>query len=100
MLHDVSQILFSARGSTLPQAEAEQSPESLRHAAEAFEKAFLTEMLRHAGVGAMPEGFNGGPGEEAFSDFLIREYAGEISRSGKLGLSERIFESLSQAAAK
>ncbi|MEM1162063.1 MAG: rod-binding protein [Pseudomonadota bacterium] len=72
-------------------------PDALRRASEAFEVAFLSEMLRHSGVGATPEGFGGGPGEDAFSGFLLREYATEIAKSGKLGIAEQVFASLSEA---
>lgn len=66
----------------------------LRDVAEQFEAAFLSEMLKHTGIGKMPEAFNGGPGEAAFSDFLVREYATMISEKGALGLAEHVFQSL------
>ncbi len=67
-----------------------------RYAAREFETVFLTEMLKHAGVGKMPEGFNGGPGEAAFTDLLTREYAGEIARSGSLGLADSVMKALQE----
>ena len=46
-----------------------------RKAAQAFEAAFLAEMLKYTGLNAMPEGFGGGAGEEAFSSLLTDQYA-------------------------
>lgn len=74
-----------------PQIPREQE---LRHAAREFETVFLTEMLKHAGVGRMPGAFNGGPGEAAFADMLTQEYAREIARSGRFGLAEQVFEAM------
>ena len=66
----------------------------LRRAAEAFEAAFLAEMLRHTGLGRMPASFNGGFGEAAFAGTLVEEYAKAIARAGGLGLADRIYKSL------
>lgn len=62
----------------------------LRDAARQFEAVFLAEMLRHAGFGRMPEGFNGGAGEAGFSGTLIREHASRIAEAGGLGIADRI----------
>lgn len=70
----------------------------LRNMAEQFESVFLYEMLKHTGVGQMTEGFNGGPGEAAFSDFLVREYATQISDTGRLGLADHVFAALVEKA--
>jgi Rod binding domain-containing protein len=69
---------------------------SLRHNAEQFEAVFLTEMLKHTGLGAMTANFNGGPGEAAFSDFLTREYAEEIAKSRSTGIADQVFDLLRQ----
>ncbi|MFQ5567803.1 MAG: rod-binding protein [Paracoccaceae bacterium] len=66
----------------------------LRAEAERFEAAFLAEMLRHSGLGRMPETFNGGPGEAAFAGTLVQEYATRIAATGRLGIAERIYDSL------
>jgi flagellar protein FlgJ len=65
-----------------------------RAAAEAFEAAFLSEMLKTAGVNAMPSGFGGGAGEEAFASLLTDEYARKIAASGGIGLAERVYQIL------
>ena len=66
----------------------------MRQSARAFETVFLTEMLKHSGVGKMGEHFNGGAGEAAFTDMLTQEYAREITRSGGVGLAEQIFQAM------
>jgi len=63
-------------------------------AARSFEASFIAEMLKASGLNAMPEGFGGGAGEEAFSSYLTEEYAEIMSERGGFGLAERIFESL------
>ena len=81
-----------------PAPAADDAP--LRRAAEAFEAAFLTEMLKHSGLGRMPEAFNGGAGEQGFADFLVREYATRIAETKSLGLAERIFQAMAARAAR
>ena len=80
--------------SRLPGPSATGPGDPLRQAARAFEAAFLAEMLRHTGLGRMPETFNGGPGEAAFSGTLVQEYANRLAGSGGLGLAEQIYRSL------
>ncbi|HRO10976.1 rod-binding protein [Amaricoccus sp.] len=65
-------------------------------AAQAFEAAFLAEMLRHSGLNAPSESFGGGAGEEAFASLLTDEYARLLAQRGGIGLAERIFELLKQ----
>jgi peptidoglycan hydrolase FlgJ len=69
---------------------------SLMQKAKALEASFLAEMLGHAGLGAAPEGFGGGIGEEQFASFLRAEQAKAIVEKGGLGLAQQIFESLKQ----
>ena len=76
---------------TRPPAEA-----AARKAAEAFEAAFLAEMLKISGLNAMPEGFGGGAGEEAFASLLTDEYARLLGERGGIGLAEQVFELLKQ----
>lgn len=66
----------------------------LRSESKRFEAAFLAEMLRYTGLGRMPESFNGGAGEAAFSGSLVQEYANLIAATGTLGISEQIYKSL------
>jgi peptidoglycan hydrolase FlgJ len=65
-------------------------------AAQAFEAAFLSEMLKYTGLNAKPDGFGGGAGEEAFASLLTDEYAKLLAERGGIGLAEQIFEVLKQ----
>ena len=67
-----------------------------RAAAEAFEAAFLAEMLKYSGINAMPSAFGGGAGEEAFSSFLTEEYARLLAERGGIGIAEQVFGLLQQ----
>ena len=67
-----------------------------RRAAEAFEAAFLAEMLKYTGLNATSESFGGGTGEEAFASFLTEEYARLLAGRGGIGLAEQVFELLKQ----
>lgn len=69
---------------------------AMRAAAESFEAAFLSEMLGHAGLNALPAGFGGGAGEEAFAGLLTEEHARLLARRGGIGIAERIFDILKQ----
>ncbi len=68
--------------------------EALRKAAQELEASFLSEMLKHAGVGETPEAFGGGIGEEQFASLLREEQAREIATNGGIGLADAIFNSL------
>lgn len=82
---------LAARPAAAPGGDREAS---LLKAAEAFEAAFLAEMLRHTGLGRLPDSFNGGAGEAAFAGTLVEAYAKEIAASGGVGLAEQIYRSL------
>ena len=72
----------------------------LRAEAERFEAAFLAEMLRHSGLGRVPESFNGGAGEKAFAGSLVQEYANRIAATGTLGVAEQIYRALVERSMK
>uniref|UniRef100_UPI003D7E25FD rod-binding protein n=1 Tax=Albidovulum sp. TaxID=1872424 RepID=UPI003D7E25FD len=67
---------------------------ALRRTAENLEAAFLSEMLKSAGLGQSRTEFGGGVGEEQFASFLRDEQARSMQRSGGIGLAETIFEAL------
>jgi Rod binding domain-containing protein len=71
-----------------------------RAVAERFEAAFLAEMLRHSGLGQMPDHFNGGAGEAVFSGTLVQEYANRIAATGTLGIADRVYRTLSERSMK
>jgi peptidoglycan hydrolase FlgJ len=68
----------------------------MRAAAQDFEAAFLAEMLKHAGLNALPSAFGGGAGEDAFSSLLTAEYARLLAEAGGVGIAEQVFEMLKQ----
>lgn len=68
--------------------------DALHIKARELEAAFLSEMLTAAGVGKPSQSFGGGAGEEAFSSFMVREYAASISERGGIGLAESIVKAL------
>jgi len=70
---------------------------AMRRAADEFEAAFLSEMLKGAGLGKTPDAFGGGAGEDQFASFLRQEQARGIVRAGGIGLSETIFQALQKA---
>lgn len=72
---------------------------AIRRAAEAFEAAFLAEMLSHAGIGKPPEGFGGGAGEDGFASFLIQAYAEKIAATGHFGIAEAIVRASTDGSA-
>ena len=51
-----------------------------------LEQAFLEEMLKYCGPSAGQGDFSGGVGEEQFSSFLNREWAGLMASRMDLGL--------------
>ncbi|MBM1632803.1 rod-binding protein [Sulfitobacter mediterraneus] len=78
-----------------PQTAVERD-QKLRAAAHDLETTFLAEMLKSAGLGQTRGAFGGGAGEDQFASFLLREQAAAMVRSGGIGLSETIFESLKE----
>lgn len=79
----------------LPEAGARDA-QALRRVAVEFEATFLAEMLSHAGVGATPESFGGGAGEDAFGSLLTRAHARLLADKGGIGLAEAIEASLAR----
>ncbi len=80
-----------------PSPSLETSRENqLREVANAFEAAFLSEMLKAAGLGKSRDAFGGGAGEEAFSSMMVEKQAKLMADQGGIGLSEHIFQSLWQ----
>jgi len=69
-----------------------EDPE-LRQAAEDFEAAFISQMLKFSGLGeALTKG--GGEDVAAFTDFYIENYAEKIVDKGGFGLADRFYEKL------
>ncbi|MCI4662270.1 MAG: rod-binding protein [Neomegalonema sp.] len=79
-----------------PRIDPQAQDAQLRKVATDFEAAFVSEMLKYAGVAENNSAFNGGPGEDAFRSFLLREYAEEISGQGVMGLADKIYTELKE----
>lgn len=62
--------------------------------AKSLEAAFLTEMLKSAGVGETPDAFGGGSGEDQFASFLREEQAKQMTEAGGIGLAQALFDSM------
>lgn len=68
----------------------------LMDVAQKLEASFLSEMLKSAGLGKVPDGFGGGAGEDQFSSFLRQAQAEEMVKSGGIGLAQSIFEAMKE----
>lgn len=66
----------------------------LMEAAQKLEAGFLAEMLKSAGLGAVPDQFGGGAGEEQFASFMIEAQAREMVQAGGIGLAQSLFEAM------
>lgn len=66
-------------------AIATKPPSPAREAANKLEASFLSEMLKHCGVG-----------EGEFGSFLRDAQANEMVKSGGIGLSEAFFEAMKE----
>ncbi|MCK8484490.1 rod-binding protein [Aliiroseovarius sp. S2029] len=75
-----------------------QDDARLKEVARKLEASFLSEMLKSAGVGATPDQFGGGAGEDQFSSFLRQAQADEMVKSGGIGLAQSLFEALKEQA--
>ncbi len=82
--------------SLTPKSPPNPKTMQLREASERLEAAFLSEMLKSAGIGRPTSLMGGGVGEEQYSSFLRDEYAKALARSSDLGLAEMIFNSISE----
>lgn len=74
--------------------------DQLKQVAEDLEAAFLSEMLKSAGLGKPSEAFGGGIGEEQFGSFMRQEQARQMVEAGGIGLAEHLFKALSVREAR
>lgn len=77
-----------------PQAAHQDPHTALKDAAIKLEAAFLSEMLKTAGLGEARGDFGGGAGEAQFGSFLRDAQALEMSKGGGIGLAEALFEAM------
>ena len=65
--------------------------EQIETAAKEFEAVFITEMMKPMFEGIETDGtFGGGKGEEVFRGVLIDEYGKMLSKTGQLGIADKI----------
>ncbi|SLN63212.1 rod-binding protein [Roseisalinus antarcticus] len=84
------------RSSLPPEVPQPSQDARLRDAAQRLEAAFLSEMLKTAGLGKARDAFGGGAGEEQFGSFLVDEQARAMVEAGGIGLAESLFEALKE----
>ncbi|NOD78664.1 MULTISPECIES: rod-binding protein [unclassified Ruegeria] len=70
----------------------------LKNAAIELEAAFLSEMLKSAGLAQTRQSFGGGVGEDQFGSLLVQHQAQQLAQSGGVGLSEILLKSLMEKA--
>ncbi|NOD65130.1 MULTISPECIES: rod-binding protein [unclassified Ruegeria] len=70
----------------------------LKNAAIELEAAFLSEMLKSAGLAQTRQSFGGGVGEDQFGSLLVQHQAQQLARTGGVGLSEILLKSLMEKA--
>jgi len=74
-------------------SDNERNDPALREAAEDFEAAFISQMLKFSGLGkALTTG--GGEDVSAFTDFYIQNYAEQIVETGGFGLADKFYDKL------
>ncbi|MEL6642529.1 MAG: rod-binding protein [Pseudomonadota bacterium] len=76
-----------------PTPPAPRDP-ALWAAAQGLEGAFLSEMLKSAGLGAPRASFGGGAGEEQFGSMMRDLQVDQMVQAGGVGLAEQIYRAL------
>lgn len=95
----MSDILPVAGPTRPPAAElAIDRNDPLFRAARELEGAFLSEMLKSAGLGKARDAFGGGVGEDQFSSLLRDMQAREMAEAGGIGLAEALYRSMTQSS--
>ncbi len=79
------------------QAKITPKVDPMRQAAMDLESAFLSEMLKAAGLGKTSESFGGGAGEDQFSSFLVEAQAKQMTKAGGSGLAESLYNALKES---
>jgi Rod binding domain-containing protein len=75
-------------------APAAKPEDQLMAVAQSLEAAFLSEMLKSAGIGETPEEFGGGAGEDQFASFLRDEQAKQMTQAGGIGLAQLMIDAM------
>lgn len=82
----------------LPAPPRTARTDQLMDVAQSLEAAFLSEMLKSAGIGETPDAFGGGAGEDQFASFLREEQAMQMTKAGGIGLAQALFDSMVEQA--
>jgi Rod binding domain-containing protein len=85
----VTRIELAANLSAAGQGGAKGQAKTPDGAAKEFEAAFISEMLKHSGVGRAVA-FDSGFGGEAMASFLVEEIGRMIAERGGFGVAELI----------
>lgn len=73
----------------------EKTKVAARKAATEFEAVFLTTMLEGMFQGLKTDApFGGGPAEKSYRSMLVGEYAGELARSGGIGIADHVYREI------
>jgi Rod binding domain-containing protein len=92
-------IAMNPLGTSLVTPETQSAKTAhLRALSVELEATFLTEMLKHSGLGEAQKAFGGGIGEEQFTSMRLQQTAQQITKAGGIGLAESIFQSLLERA--
>ena len=75
-------------------SEGSGRQDTLRESARAVEAAFLSEMLKAAGVAETRSVLGGGAGEDQFVSLLRAALADEVVANGGIGLADTIYRQL------
>ncbi|TVQ27169.1 MAG: hypothetical protein EA383_03335 [Spirochaetaceae bacterium] len=88
-----------ASGSTAPQVPGSGGADELRQVAQEFEALFIKQMLdtMRSTIDRSDSLLHGGKAEEIFEDMLFEEYSVLMSRTRSFGLSDMIYEQLSES---
>jgi len=94
---------LAARAMKAQQASGTNAPnmDKVKSAARQFEGFFVGQMMEYMMAGIHPDStFGGGQAEETWRSMLNQEYGKEISKSGKLGIADKVMKSMLQAQEK
>lgn len=95
MTEAVAGITANIAGAGEMSSAAKDRDGELRKSAKSFEAVFVAQMLSQSGLGKAL-GADGGFGGEAFSGFLVEQYANRLVEQGGFGLAEKIYQQLRQ----
>ncbi|SMX40298.1 flagellar rod assembly protein/muramidase FlgJ [Octadecabacter ascidiaceicola] len=88
---EIQQSVAASPPQTSPSASHEAQ---LMAVAQSLEAAFLSEMLKSAGIGETPSEFGGGAGEDQFASFMRDEQAKQMTAAGGIGLAQSMFDAM------